>query len=296
MTLVTPLPLGFAGRAAGAHDRWCGRRLAEIVNREFPSGVDAVIVDQPTFVSALDNLSRRCLIYRGTDVHFEPRQARAVRNIGAIADGVVATSEVVLESILRRDPSIPTLVLTNGVDFDQFSSPSPSERSGAVYVGALDARFDWHAVQLLAEAFPEQTLRIAGPILADTPGLPSNVELLGRVPYEQVPELLASAKLGLLPLSTNESNAGRSPMKLFEYLAAGLFVVASETTTLRALSSPGVYLYSSDEGPAAAFSRALEQSGANTEGIEVARERDWINNSDQLLQFVTDIVGRKSAG
>jgi teichuronic acid biosynthesis glycosyltransferase TuaH len=104
--------------------------------------------------------------------------------------------------------------------------------------------------------------------------------------YEAVPQYLARFSIGLLPLSTDPSNVGRSPMKLFEYLAAGLHVVA---TAVRGLTSrpdlPGCFFYADRTEAHDALARAMAAEGANTAGIESARAQDWREKAKQLLHF-----------
>ena len=52
------------------------------------------------------------------------------------------------------------------------------------------------------------------------------------MPYQSIASELHRARVGLLPLSASRENEGRSPMKLYEYLAAGLRVLARSTSTL----------------------------------------------------------------
>ena len=57
-------------------------------------------------------------------------------------------------------------------------------------------------------------------------GLP-NVHILGHRPYERLPEYLRGFDIALLPFVVNELTLAANPLKLREYLAAGLPVVAA---------------------------------------------------------------------
>jgi glycosyltransferase involved in cell wall biosynthesis len=59
-----------------------------------------------------------------------------------------------------------------------------------------------------------------------------NLRLLGPRPYAMLPAYLQHAHAGILPLNDHPANAGRSPMKLYEYAAAGLPVLATRTPEL----------------------------------------------------------------
>src|SRR5690349_17794408 len=66
-------------------------------------------------------------------------------------------------------------------------------------------------------------------------GLGERVRLSGRVPFPAVKELLARARTGVVPLPDVAKFRVNVPMKLFEYLAAGVPAVASDLPGTRAL-------------------------------------------------------------
>ena len=68
----------------------------------------------------------------------------------------------------------------------------------------------------------------------------SNLRILGARPYAVLPAYLRHAHAGLLPLNDHPANAGRSPMKLYEYAAAGLPVLATRTAELARRGLPFV--------------------------------------------------------
>jgi glycosyltransferase involved in cell wall biosynthesis len=122
-------------------------------------------------------------------------------------------------------------VCPNGVDTDLFAPPAtPSVRApSAVFTGTLRP---WHGIETLAEAW-----RLLGPaappltVVGDGPGRPLLEEVGARVtgalPHAEVPAALAGADIGIAPYAA-DAPPYFSPLKLFEYLAAGLAVVAAE--------------------------------------------------------------------
>ena len=93
------------------------------------------------------------------------------------------------------------------------------------------------AMSLVREKHPEAVCELVGP--AETTDLGSefseltpwleqgNVRLRGKVPYEQVPEILANSSVALVPLLPTLNYQKAIPVKLLEYMAAGLPVVGS---------------------------------------------------------------------
>ncbi|MDT0156410.1 glycosyltransferase [Microbacterium sp. ARD32] len=254
---------------------------------------DAVLIDQPLlWDESVRQLSKR-LVYRPTDLYPSGVKHRIQPRIVAAADGVVATSSEVLRGLggIRR----PSLVIGNGVDVGHFtaaqddSDPRPPV---CVYVGALDARFDWDQLIRWARARADVHFVVAGPSPQPPVALPSNVELVGAVSYDDLPSLLHSARVGLLPLSDDPLNAGRSPMKLYEYLAAGLAVLARETPVIRADESTGIHTYSDADDGSESLEQALAHASPNRDGETRAMAESWAAKTDQLVDFILDLPRR----
>lgn len=266
------------------------RVARELDRRGIPLNFDAVLIDQPLlWDDSVRSLSRR-LVYRPTDLYPSGVKSERQRRILAAADGVVSTSAEVLRELGAID--IPTLVLENGVDASRFTPSDAAAASRAdvcVYVGALDGRFDQGQVRAWARRHPQVRFAIAGPATIAWDEVPANVDLLGPVDYETLPALLQSARVGLLPLSDDPLNAGRSPMKLWEYLAAGLAVVARETPVIRAAEPAGLFTYAGLDDAESAFARALRHPSPNTAGIARAAAESWETKTDALTAFLAGL-------
>lgn len=130
--------------------------------------------------------------------------------------------------------------LRNGVDLERFrgkhAEPEdlkriPRPRLG--YVGTLSKWVDYECLLNLARANPAWNIVIIGePYLVEIPEsfktLP-NVHLLGPRKAWEVPAYLAHFDVGLVPYrQADGSTADGDSMKMFEYLAAGLPVVAAD--------------------------------------------------------------------
>lgn len=138
-------------------------------------------------------------------------------------------------------------VLPNGVDTDRIRPGSRPARPFTIgFVGTLKP---WHGTSVLVEAFaglaasdPAARLRLVGhgpqaEALARQAcelGLAGRVELVGSLPPDQVPSALQSFDVAVAPYDDPEQDYF-SPLKVFEYLAAGLPVVASDVGQIREL-------------------------------------------------------------
>jgi teichuronic acid biosynthesis glycosyltransferase TuaH len=252
---------------------------------------DAVLIDQPLLWDDSVRGLADTLIYRPTDLYPDGVKRSLQTRIVAASDAVVATSGAVLRDLGRL--TIPSLVIENGVDLAAFPAPAADAEArpaACVYVGALDSRFDWDRMRSWAGRNPGIRFIIAGPDPAPPVPLPDNVELRGAVHYADLPDLLQGARVGLLPLSDDPSNAGRSPMKLHEYLAAGLAVVSRETPGIGQDPDAGIYVYDSPERADAALAAALRHPSPNIAGRRVAENHTWTAKTRELTTFVSGLA------
>lgn len=268
--------------------------VARMLEREgIAAGFDAVLIDQPLlWDSTVRSLSER-VIYRPTDLYPGGLKHALQRRILDEVDGVIATSDEVLRGL--GELRVPSLVLGNGAEVARFAPPRHDEGSRAarcVYVGALDDRFDWMRIEAWALARPDVEFVIAGPDARPPRPVPPNVDIAGPVPYSEVPALLHTARVGLLPLSDSPLNAGRSPMKLYEYLAAGLAVAARETPGIRASPDLGIEVYTDDTDADAALDRALAHASPNRAGGLAASASSWERKTDSLEEFLRSVPQR----
>lgn len=252
---------------------------------------DFVLVDQPTMVDFLNPLRPQKVIYRPTDAH--PRGAGRRGELVALqaADAVIATGRVVLDSLPKEVGR--SLVIQNGVDYRHFANPDVNQSGrGFIYVGALDRRFDWGFVRLLAQRFPDEPVVLAGPSSGPPQDMPSNVRLVGSVSYAELPALLKKAAVGLLPFSSHPSNDGRSPMKYYEYLASGLFILATKTPELARREDPGVKFYSTPDDASFRMAEVLLEKARisrNSEGVVRASDSSWQAKAVQVGTFLREI-------
>jgi glycosyltransferase involved in cell wall biosynthesis len=129
-----------------------------------------------------------------------------------------------------------------------------------VFTGAISAiKLDLPLLVELARARRDWSLALVGPVGLGDPhtdvsalAAEPNIHLLGRRPYDRLPEVLRGCDAGLIPYLRSELTDSIFPMKVYEYLAAGLPVVA---TPLPALADVTDVATATD---AAGFQRLLE--------------------------------------
>lgn len=200
-------------------------------------------------------------------------------------DVVTAVAEQLAVS-LASDAGHEVIHVGNGVDLAAFRDvadadlPDLPDEPFAVYVGTVEQRVDVDLLLRTAERVP---VVVAGPApnaIADR--LRSgNARWIGAIPVNAIPALLRRARVGLLPHIPGPFTASMDPMKLLEYLAAGLPVV----TTLPSLAATSPRVRAVDpEAFAGAVAEALAAPEDRAPDDAVAA-RDWDVVADRLLRL-----------
>ena len=224
--------------------------------------VNAPLIDEQT--------RYRTLVDREGAVATTDRTFRAASQLIAVSRGVA--------DYLREFTGAPDRihVIPNGVDPDRFPEglpPSLPAAPSTFTVGFVGSLRPWHGLSVLVEAFSllaenETALRLLvvgdGPERADLVsnlsgrGLLDAVHLAGSVPPDRVPGLLASMDAAVAPYPP-QPRFYFSPLKVYEYMAAGLPVVASRIGQIEELIEPEVNGLLCSPGDARALAAALDR-------------------------------------
>lgn len=235
--------------------------------------------------------------------------SRVVARVEAAAiaqiDAVVAVNQRILDRLRRHQPR--GVVVTNYPRLDEIVPAATwGERArAACYVGSITRQ---RGARELVEAMAlvDAELYLAGAfsppgLLAELERSPgwSRVRYLGRVDREQLRNLLAQARVGVLPLHPIENYADAYPVKLFEYMAAGIPVVATDVPLWREiLVSHGCGIcvpHGSPAAMAAAMGALLDDdaraSAMGRRGRDAALARfSWQTQEDALLGLYDELL------
>ncbi len=218
--------------------------------------------------------------------------ATSVRRRVAAGYALLGRTDVVTSvspALAGRLPVPGVHVVPNGVDlaaYAGFPEPPVGLPAGpfAVYVGSVQSRVDLTLLAELVRRVPGLPVVVAGP--ADLPTAAAlteaGVQWLGPVPVGQVPGLLRRAAVGLIPHRVDALTDSMDPMKVLEYLAAGLPVVA--TPVPLSVSSLRLHRAATAEEFAAAVRAAAATASAPGPDPSVL-DRDWTVVSDRLLEL-----------
>jgi hypothetical protein len=156
---------------------------------------------------------------------------------------------------------------------------------------------DLNVIRCLASARPEWSFAMIGEIRTDTSALRElpNVHLLGRRHYQSLPGYCKAFDIAILPFVVNELTLAANPLKLREYLAAGLPVVAAPLPEvqklgrfLRIASTPEEYLTEIE---------ALLRSGRRGPNLAASRHMDsesWDVKVEALSSCIQAVSGHRA--
>jgi glycosyltransferase involved in cell wall biosynthesis len=223
------------------------------------------------------------------------------------ADLVITTSENLRRSRQSLNPHTYTVVNAADVEtFNQALDPElpipadlaaiPAPRVGVV--GLHDSRLDVDALETLAQADASWHIVLIGPVKSgqvDETRLRRypNIHLLGEKPRAELPGYLKGLAVALIPYKANELTRNIFPLKLFEYLAAGVPVVVGGLPELRQLEG----MIGVADGPQdypALVRRAIVEDGAEKRAARVAlaAENTWDHRAREISALVEEALTR----
>jgi glycosyltransferase involved in cell wall biosynthesis len=263
----------------------------------------------PTAVGLLGRLRESAVIYHCVDDYAEfrgvngPALRRAERELVKAADLVFTSSELLWRERLKENSR--TYFLPHGVDVDHFGRaldpglpvPADVQALPRPIVGYYGLIADYVDLELIAEAArrrPRWSFVLVGGCVTDLGALRglANVHLLGPRSYESLPGYCRGFDVGVIPFRVNALTVRANPLKLREYLAAGLPVVS---TPLPEVARYGALVHLAD-GPEAfvgEIARALEErSGTFIERRRAAmREESWESRVREMCRLIRDTLG-----
>jgi len=220
------------------------------------------------------------------------------------ADLVLATART-LEERARARGARRVLYLPNACEPERFAGGTRADaalaalgRPLAIYAGAIEHWFDRELLAETARRLPRWRFALVGPErgapgpLADV----RNIHRLGPRPYDDLPACFAAADAGIVPFRLTPMTHAIHPIKVYEYLAAGLPVVATPMRETAAMRAP-----IAQAADAAGFAAALETARAAVGAREGdaarsarrawARGQTWDDRFAQLVAALEVIAG-----
>ena len=308
MYQLTPLVIpGASNRLTQRlHERGLVAQIRRAIRLVDPHGQSPVQVwsfapDVPYLVQAF---GEECFVYycvdeyRLFDGYDASRIAQLEDSLLDRADLVIASADALLESRRRRRSD--TVLVPHGVEFDHFASawrspPNPPSDVADLpqpIFGFFGLIHHWMDLELLADVArmrPNYSFVLIGEAKVDTSILDGldNVLMLGRRPYSQLPAYCAAFDAGLMLFRDTLMTRHVNPIKMYEYLAAGLPVISTSLPEANRFPKAIQIAASSREFAQACDAVASQTQSHNREATSqfVAAE-DWSVKVEYLSNLV----------
>jgi glycosyltransferase involved in cell wall biosynthesis len=179
--------------------------------------------------------------FRDAEERFAVRADLVLASAPALAARLRTLSDNVMDAPNVADTELFARALEPGpLDAEMVALEPPR----IVFTGAIAAtKLDIPLLLALARARPAWSFALVGPVGLGDPhtdisalAAEPNIHLLGPRSYAQLPDVLRAADVGLIPYARNQLTDSIFPMKVYEYLAAGLPVIATPLPALQAVT------------------------------------------------------------
>lgn len=211
----------------------------------FKKPIIILFAPNPISLSILDKINYDFLVYYvADDMLLSAKSNRATINnceksIIKRSDLIIYTSKNLKKKFTKYNKNHH--YLSNGVNIDKFKNINFTEKKinkvfTIGFVGAIRSTIDEKLIIFLAKNFPNDHFVFVGPIIHPLKKILQenlkNIFFYGEINHYQIPKVMKSFDIGLLPLKKDKFTNSIFPLKLYEYLASGIPVISSATRTM----------------------------------------------------------------
>lgn len=205
---------------------------------------------------------------------------RRARGLVTNCGGTMALLEAIYDELPAH-----RRVIHNATRLDRAVQRAPSAYPLVGYAGSPRPFKGLDTVFASLPLWPaEVTLEMVG---GAPDGVPESVNVIPSVPYGELPEWLARYHVLLLPLDDNVfGRALTSPLKLWDYLATGIPIVAADLPTVREIGGDMLHYYTPRD-PASLAAAVAEALAA---GASPRRVRTWDHRAGEIEKFLKVVL------
>ncbi len=207
------------------------------------------------------------------------------------ANGLSATAPKLKDHLEYISQKSVTL-LPNAVNLQLFDKKKihkrpadlPQSKFVIIYTGALYGNwFDWDLLIAIAKSYPQASVVVIGDYRGQCPVVIPNLHFLGLKPQQNLPAYLAFTDVAIIPWKFNEITNATSPLKLYEYLAMNIPVVAPDLTPLHNI--PFVYLSKDKDAFINNIDLAIKKHIDQKQVEEFISSNSWESRVNQLVHL-----------
>lgn len=305
ITVVTPFQLPLPGsRLARWFNTLTVRRTIENVLGTLPPRPVQLWSFAPDMADLVGAFNEELALYYCVDAFGEfPGYDRKLidrreRELLARTDVVITTSEPLYQSKRALHPNVH--LVEHGVDHERLSKalnpdlPIPIELATLPkpiigYVGVVGEWVDLDLLAALARGYPEASIVVIGPVLVPHGACANlhNVHWLGERDHSALPGYLRLFDVGLIPFRHVPLTRSANPIKLYEYLAAGVPVVSTGLPSVRPIPN-AVWIADDPVRTRRACEDALARNGAadRLRRSNLMKVESWQSRLDQIAAII----------
>jgi glycosyltransferase involved in cell wall biosynthesis len=268
----------------------------------------------PTSSEYVGRLGEDLIVYYCTDEwsSFKAVDGRKVgdmvKSLATRADIVFATSRPLVEKLSKFNSR--TYLASHGVQHAQFAQalePSTTlpvdvaslPRPLLGFYGLIEEWLDLELIAYLARRHPQWSIALIGRVCVDTSACQAlpNVHFLGRKPHVELPLYCKALDVALIPHKVNELTRHMNPIKLREYLSAGLAIVSTDVPEMRQYPESCIVARSYEEfetGVATALTK--DSPAARRRRSESMRDQTWEGKVLELGTRVMQVQACRQTG
>ena len=263
-----------------------------------------ILVSNPIAIFYLSGLPCECLCYLRLDDYpnlpgVDARLAiQAEAQIMKVSQALFVTASNLMPPLAYENQA--QVYLSQGVDLQHFAGiPLTPPRSRVLgFYGMLAEWLDYRLIERVADASPDWTLELIGPIRNAPESLraKSNIRFLPPVSYADLPRAIQHWDAAWIPFRINSLTRAVNPLKLREYLAAGLPTLSTPLPEAQALSATVALSYT-PEGVREWLEStvAADTAQRRLERRDAVRDDGWDGRARILRDRVAQICGASRA-
>lgn len=265
-----------------------------------------LVIYEPRFSCVIDKLKECLVCYKVVDDRMEftevPRWIKS--NIDFLikkSDIIVTSSQHIFKKLSKiRNQNI--FLVGNGAEVEHFKKATenieiPADIASIKkpilgYIGAIGEWFDFQLIENILTFYPDISVVLIGPILSKQDieinrlkKSHSNLFVLGKKPYDFLPNYIKAFDACIIPFKINELTLGVNPNKLYEYLAAEKPTISTALPEVMRYNGT-VYVAGNYEEFLYHINKALNSKHDLDKFFGIANENTWDEKAKTVVNLI----------